>query len=71
MMAQRLPSEPEPVSMTIRPAVACGTKTLSRPSPAPVTNSAHSRVMSNRPRPWPVWTVIVSCFTIVSLAASN
>ena len=46
--ASRSSSLPAPVSMTARPAVACGTQTFSRPSAAPTDdrNFSHSRVRS-------------------------
>ena len=58
--ASRSLSEPAPTSTTTRPAVACGTKIDSSPSPpaaTSATNPAHWPVRSTRPRPLPVRTV--------------
>src|SRR5450756_2980820 len=66
----RSTSEPDPNSMTTTPAVACGTKTTSRPSPSPATNFAQASVRSTRPRRCPVWIVSSVVFIAsVSLAS--
>ena len=54
--ASRSSSLPEPVSRIAIPAVACGTKTCSRPSVSGCTNSAHSSVRSTTDGTPPVRT---------------
>ena len=60
MAVSRSSSEPAPVSMIATPAVACGTKTCSRPSPSRATNCCASAVMSRTTGRPPVSTVITS-----------
>src|SRR5450432_207210 len=45
-VAARSRSLPEPVSITARPAVACGTNTFTSPSPCPRQNAATAAVRS-------------------------